>query len=272
MALLKIRIELQRPRRGIEIPKLAKLAEETQKFLRSVAEDVGIDPSQGIWVAQDFYEQGVGFDAEYQASDIDDPQVQAYEHVVDEIVSIGPEKNYTIRGVRPQTLIQSARMAMLAGEDEVLRIGLYNGRPAVTWKPLEKARAAAIVEHYQDWIEYRGMIQGIIHALYKEAQPPYFHIRDLASSELVKCVFQPSMYRDVYEALERKEAVVLVSGWIRTRRSDPTVRELKVERIKSTQPLSDAQLRAFFGSAPGWTGDLTTEEFIERARGSKDAE
>lgn len=271
MALLRVRVELQRPNKGIEMPKLARLAEETQKFLRLVAEDLGID-TDGTWVAQDFYNQGIGFDAEYQIADIDQPQVDAYIHTIDAVMSVGPERHWSVPRVRPQTLVQSARLATLAADNETVRLGLYNGdTPAVEWRPLTKDRAAAILQHFEDWVTYRGMIQGIIHSLFKESQPSYFDIRDLASGDLIKCFYQPAMYSEVYEALERKDAIVLVGGWIRARRSDRKIADVKVEKIKPTKPLNEAQLRAFFGSAPGWTGDLTTEQFIERARGSDDS-
>jgi hypothetical protein len=271
VALLRIRIELQRSSRGIEMPKLAELAREAQKFLKLVAEDVGLDVD-GTWVAQDFYNQGIGFDAAFQASDIDTPDVSSYLHAVEQVVSVGPESNWYVPRVRPATLLQSARIARIADDDELVRIGFYNGdAPAVTWKPLHKSRAVALVEHFQELIEYRGMAQGVIHSLYKESQPPYFDLRDLASRELVKCFYQPSQYPDVHAALERKDAVVLVSGWIRVRRQDRQIREITIERIQSTKPLDRRQLEEFFGSAPGWTGDLSTEEFIDRVRSWNDA-
>ena len=40
MAELRIRIELKRPRKGIEMAAAVRLAEEAQKFLRMVADDV----------------------------------------------------------------------------------------------------------------------------------------------------------------------------------------------------------------------------------------
>jgi hypothetical protein len=59
----------------------------------------------------------------------------------------------------------------------------------ILWKPLRKDRAEATIEFYQEWVEYRGMLQGRIHNLYKEANPPYFFFRDFASGVLVRCEF-----------------------------------------------------------------------------------
>lgn len=245
--------------------KLSELSRESQKLLRMMAEDVGIIEG-GKWVAQDFYNQGLGFDAEYQLADVDTEQVRLYLHAVDNVALVGRESNWKVQGIRPETIVQSAKVAVLADEGETIRLGLLGNFPAVEWRPLSKARAAAILEHFTSWVEYRGMLQGVIHALYKESNPAFFEMRDFASRQLVKCIYQPNDYEKVYKALERRDGVVIVSGWIKAKRLDREISELRVERIQPTRPLSVQKLREFFGSAPGWTGDLTSNEFIDRVR------
>ncbi len=63
--------------------RLAALSGETQKLLRMVANDVGITALGGTWIAQDFYNQGLGFDAEYQLAAVDDPEVARYMSALD---------------------------------------------------------------------------------------------------------------------------------------------------------------------------------------------
>ena len=240
-----------------------------------VANDVGITATGGTWVAQDFYDQGLGFDAEYQLAAVDDPEVVGYTRALDAMSSVDRDSNWAVRGIKPTTLVQYARLTTLASEGENVRLGLYKEDASldVEWKVLQKDRAVAIIEHYQEWIEYRGMLQGIIHSLFKEASPPYFVLRDLASNELIRCVFRPSTYPDVYKALERKNGVVLISGRTKARRIDRRVDEMRVERLQATPPLNVAELEEFFGSAPGWTGDLTSDEFIKQVRNdSEDGE
>ena len=267
MAALKIRIELQRPAKGIEMSKLSELAQETQKFLRMIAEDVGLNPNEGTWVAEDFYNQGIGFNAEYQYVEADPDQVNAYLHAVNDIAQVGRGTHWLVRGIRPLTIVQSARLATIAGEGEVLRIGiLEDDGDVAAWRPLPRDRAVAIIEHFQEWVEYRGMLQGVIHTVYKEANPPYFSFRDYASRQLVRCEFQSHDWLKLHKALERKDAVVLVSGWIRARRLDREIAYVKVERVEGTTPLHRDRLIEFFGSAPGWTGDLTSADFIKSVR------
>jgi hypothetical protein len=278
MAQLRVRIELKRPRKGIELAKLIRLAEEAQKFLRMVAEDVGIKPDDGIWVAENFYNQGIGFDNEFYFSDVDHAQVASYVHAVDVIASIDREQEWRVRGVRPLTVLQSAKMAAIADDDEVVRLGLLrnevvvDGLPDVEWRPLPKARAHEIIEFYQESVEYRGMLQGLIHSLFKEAAPPYFTLRDFASGELVRCEFKAADWPSLHHALTRKDGVVLVAGWLRVKRVDKAIEVMRVDKIQGTKPVSRDELQAFFGSAPGWTGDMTTDEFIKSLRTEDDAE
>ena len=273
MALLRIRVELHRPDTGIEMPKLAELSGEMQKLFRMVADDIGIEHPSGNWVAKNFYNQGIGFDAEYQTGDIDQQQVEAYLHTLDQIATVGDETGWNVRGVRPETLVQAAKVAKVADEGELVRLGFLNGAtPGVSWRPLHKGQAATILERFDEWVEYRGMFQGLIHSLYKEAQPPYFDLRDFATGNLVKCQFELSAYEDVVVALKRKDSVVLVSGWVRAKRVDRRINAVRVERIQSTEPFDEEKLKAFFGSAPGWTGDLTTDKFIDAMRGRDDGQ
>lgn len=266
MAVIRIRFELQRPSAGIEMSKLAELSKETRILLRMLASDLGCDTPEGTWVARDFYNQGVGFDAEYQLADVDQAQAAQYVHAVDLLATVNSASKWAVPGVRPETIVQSARVATIADDGEMVRIGLHNHGRVVAWRPLEKSRAAKIIEYYEEWVEYRGMLQGVIHTLYKEANPPSFTLRDLASTELVKCIYPPDDYERVYRSLADKQAVVLVSGWIRARRLSRKISEVRVERLEPTKPLNEAALRKLFGSAPGWTADLTSDEFIDAIR------
>ena len=252
--------------------KLERLSKTTQQMLRSLGEDLHI-PADGTWVAQKFYDQGLGFDAVYETGDVDELQVEQYIHALDHVATVDAAERWAVRGVSPRTLVLSARMAKLADEGETIRVGIYNGQaPAVSWRPLPRSRAESIIEYYEQVVSYRGMLQGLIHSLFKESDPPYFDLRDIASKELVKCYYKPEQYDDVYAALADKRAVVLVSGWIQTRRSDREISKFEVDKIRSVKLVSKSELEKFFGSAPGWTGDLTTEDFIEAVRKRDDGQ
>ena len=105
-----------------------------------------------------------------------------------------------------------------------------------------------------------------MHSLYKESEPPYFDVRELSSQQIVKCIYRPENYLQVVELLKSKDAVVLISGTIKARRIDRKIEEIRVEKMRSTEPLSDDEFSRLRGSAPDLTGDMSTEEFIESSR------
>ena len=138
MAVLRIRVELHRPNKGIEMSKLADLARETQKFFKMVADDVGIGTSDGAWIAQDFYNQSIGFDAEYQLVDIDQQQAASYTQAIGNISAVDRDTNWSVRGISPLTIVQYAKIATLAGDGESVRLGLYDEKLDMEWKQLQK--------------------------------------------------------------------------------------------------------------------------------------
>ena len=52
-------------------------------------------------------------------------------------------------------------------------------------------KLAGTIERF---IEYRGTVLGIIHALYKEAGRPHFQLRDITRDTLIKCYFEQNLY------------------------------------------------------------------------------
>lgn len=269
MAELRIRVELQRASKGVEMLKLVELADQAQKLFKAVAEDVGLGAVEGVWVAEDFYNQGVGFNSSYKFTDVDPEQVAQYLHAIDTLSRLNSQTGWRADGVKPQTVVHFARLARVARDGETVRLGFLDDDDIVReWRPLEKPQAEAIIEHYEAAVEYRGMLQGRIHSLYKEVNPPYFTLRDFASSELVRCEFKPSEWAALHKALARKDGVVVVAGWVRAKRLDRSVEVMRVDRIKDVAPLDRDELSGFFGSAPGWTGDMATDEFIDVVRRS----
>lgn len=267
MAELRIRIELQRPSKGIEMPKLKELAEEAQKLLKSVAEDVGIADPNGVWVAEDFYNQGLGFNGVYRFTEIDIDQVGLFVNEVQALSRVGEATAWGAGSASPETIVQYAVLSRIARDGESVRLGFPDEQNVVTdWQRIDKSSAEAIIEHFDSNVEYRGMLQGRIHSIFKESNPSHFTIRDFASGALIKCEYKPDVWPDIHRALERRDGVVVVAGWIRAKRLGRVVELMRVERIRATSPMNADQLERFFGSAPGLTGDLTTDQFIESQR------
>ena len=276
MARLRFRFELDGEGRGVPLPRLAGIAQETQRFLRKVAEDVEADALKSDWVAVDFSNSLMSFNIEY-VGNVDQDQVRSYTRAVRQIVSHVPNLPSVSTAdmdmpativARQDTLLQFAKIADYIEPTESLNVGFYsNGEVAPDeWETLSKSSALAVVASLAEYIEYQGMIQGIIHSLYKESEPPYFDARQLSTHHIVKCYYKPQDYRTVVGLLSRKDAVVLIAGQIRARRIDRKIIDIHVERMRSTEPLSDAEFEQLQGAAPKLTGNLTTGEFVSRQR------
>lgn len=270
MATLRVRIELNKGRIGIPMDKLAKLTEETQKFLDMVGEDVEIEPEKGRWLATDFEEGSLCFTAKY-VGEPDRIKVDKYNDALEFALTLDPDQIERDGPLRIVTLLQYSKIANPIDPDEVVGFGLYrNEKDAPDWHYLNKDVSQKISARIETSVEYHGSVQGIIHSFYKEAKPPYFHIRELSTNELIKCFFSIEKYSAIIAALEKKEAIILVSGQFKASRVDREIEHLRVKRLETAPELSEEDFERFFGSAPGMTGELTTEDFIDQIRGNGD--
>ena len=270
MARFRIRLEVSRSERGIALTSLGKLPEEAQRFLKFIGEDVQIAGLQSDWIATDFKEGSLLFTVE-STGEADEDQVGKYQGALNSILSYEPKAEAPV-GIRNETLAQYARFVNSIAENESLRIGLFtNGsKKPDEWRTISKQQSVGIAEHFNELIESIGTIQGIVHSLYKESQPPYFDLRELSNEKLIKCQYPPHLYEQVIGSLKRRNAIVLVQGEITARRRDQKIDHMVVRQMKVAPELTADDLEEFFGCAPDFTGDITTEEHIKRMRGYAD--
>ena len=64
MAHVKIRLVVNKGRHGAPLQKLGKISEQLEKFLRTLAADCNIETRPGEWVAANFTNSSVEYDAE----------------------------------------------------------------------------------------------------------------------------------------------------------------------------------------------------------------
>src|ERR1700737_2515547 len=89
MARLRIRLVFNPGRVGAPMDKLGEFSSQTERFLRAFSLDLGIAAKKGEWIAENFTNDSVSFDAEFAAP------------VPDEVASRGREALETITGSRP---------------------------------------------------------------------------------------------------------------------------------------------------------------------------
>jgi hypothetical protein len=83
----------------------------------------------------------------------------------------------------------------------------------------------------------------------------------------VKCIYTSAQYPEVANALQERTTVIHFSGNITYDRVARIVSELRVDRMERARVLTPAEFEEFFGSAPQFTGDMSTSEYVDSIRG-----
>ena len=265
MRTLKIRVELNKGRKGIPIHKLSALTEEIERFFQRVGLDLGIQTPKEGWLAVRFGNGSVSFDAEYQGH-VSEDSVREYENELVRLPRL-VRPNATTR-LSQSTILQFARIGDPIDEDEHVSFGVYRDgtRKSIEWQNYTKSVYRQIAETVITTSEYRGVVQGVVHSWFKEVSPPYFYIRDSTSGRMVKCFYDRNLYEEVVKLLQKKNAVVQVIGMVTANFVDRRVEEVRAEKFGIAEALSDDDFEKFFGMAPDLTGDLATADYIASIR------
>ena len=267
MERIKIRIQINKGKEGAPLSKLASINKETERFLRLLGEDTGLPVSKGEWIATNFENNSVDYDIAF-LGDYETTHMQEFNKGMLFTTNYEPEQKKLNGRVRHETLRQFAKITDSLDIDEKIDFGLYETgkeKPA-EWKPLTKERADRLKRALEAKVEYYGTIYGVVHALFKGTDPPYFTINDYLTQNRVKCIFDDAYYNEVLEALKTRKGIVYASGMITSERISRQIEKLIVSKIHPAPKMSEEEYEAFFGSFPDITGDLTTEEYIDILR------
>jgi hypothetical protein len=240
MSKLRIRIALNKGKKGIYLDKLEKIVLETRKFLAHIGEDIDVPDPNAKWVGLDFRNGSVSFSAEYSL-----PVHALQQHRFSEgIISL--VKSQRPPYIKKETATQFYDISNHLEPLEKMRIGVFpNGNNRPKW--FDYSRDVAVVAHRSlaTQIEYVGAAQGIIHALYKEAKEPFFYLRELSSFALIRCQYEPDKYEEIAAALRHKEQVVHVHGRIFANTLNRAIDHIKIDRILTPRPFSFADVEEF---------------------------
>lgn len=230
--------------------KLARISEQAEKFLRSLAADSGIEAKQGEWLAVNFENGSVGFDAEFQGA-VNEGSAQIFVRGAEFLADFDPDIEGLNAAVSQSTALEYSKIGSLLDPDEVVGMGIYparGGRPRL--RQITYGKTAEIRRQVETPIPTYGSVQGVIHALFKEAKEPNFQIRELSTGALVKVYYLNSLYPEVASALRERNSVVIVSGNLLYDRVSRTAFEMRAQRIRQMPTLSSSEFEAFFGSVP----------------------
>jgi hypothetical protein len=251
MANIKIRVSLAKGRVGIPLEKLGDVVSETQRFLKLLCRDVGISVAKGEWIASNFENNSVDFDSSYVGK-YEEKKVLEFNNAMRYVTSQEPGKQITYGIVSNDTLLQYSNIAKPIDPDEQVLIGIYEngGVTPKEWTSLTREYANHIIETVQAVIEYYGTVYGVIHAFFKGSHPPYFTLRDALTGDLVKCIFEERLYKNVVSTLERRDAIVYAFGLVRANSLSRKIEDIFVSNIRPAPALTEKEYGEFFGSIP----------------------
>lgn len=248
--------------------KLGEFSTRTERFLRSLALDLALPVKKGDWLALKFSNESVGFDAEYPSP------------VPPEVLVRGNEALALISGDQPLTAVETgfvsvgtaaafARIGEVMDKDEIFHVGLYrnDGEQPDEWRDVTYSSAAVMRQLLDAPIASYGSVQGTLHAWHQGSEPAFFQVRELSTGFLVRCNYRTTMHERVYRAHKRPNAVVHVYGNIEWDRATGQIVEMAASDLEIAEPLSEFEFQKLIGSAPNFTGALTTDEYIDWVRG-----
>jgi hypothetical protein len=223
MSDIKLRIILNKGRHGIGLHKLAKIAEQADKFLASFADDMNLSKTE--WIADAFKNGCVQYDANYIGSESDSVKNRAnktLEQIIDPKTALA-SLGYS---VSRKTLINFAGLAKHIDQDENIGLAVKNDKGRLIPKKLTKERALRIEKDTKRIEERFGSFYGTINALFREK--PSFWLKDATRGRIV-CSFERQLFPKICRLIESNEQLVNVEGWFKV---ENDCIELKVTSVQ----------------------------------------
>ena len=255
MAQLKVRLKLNEGRRGAPLSKLGKIAEQAEKFLRALAADCHVESRPNEWLAVEFDNGSVAYDAEFQG-DVTPAVASIFARNLELLADFDPDSGGLNLAISPSTAIEYARIGSLIDPDESIGLGIYRAdAKKPNWRQITYSHSASLRREVEAPLASYGSVQGILHAWFKEAREPHFQLRELSTDAFVRVLYAPSLYGDVARAVQERATVLVVSGDMLFDRATRSATELKAEKIERVGMLSPTEFESFFGSAPDFVAD-----------------
>jgi hypothetical protein len=255
MAQLKIRLKLNQGRRGAPLSKLGKIAEQADRFLRALADDCEVDSRPGEWLAVEFENGSVAYDAEFQG-DVTPAVASIFAHNLESLADYDPDGDGLNLAISSGTALEYARIGSLIDPDESIGLGIYRtDTKKPNWRQITYKQSASLRREIEIPLPSYGAVQGILHAWFKEAKEPNFQLRELSTDCIVKVFYAPPLYADVAKAVQERSTVLIVTGDMLFDRATRAATELRADKIDRVGMLSSAEFESFFGSAPDFIAD-----------------
>jgi len=229
----KIKVEMNKGKRGVELEKLAAIAKDTAKFLISLSVDLGEPETE--WIADNFKNGSVCFEVESKREIQREPEI--WKEALHSVMANDYSNEVLNVRIRPETRTRFFEISKSIPEGDFVSFGICkNGSDeSVEWHRLDQSIANKIVEAIEPKTKNHGEIQGIVHAFYKETKPPKLIVRELCTRNLVDCYFEEGLYDVVIAMLKDKDGVIFMEGEI----SETENGEISEMRVSDFNPAPD---------------------------------
>ena len=172
MARIRVRFIVNKGRHGAPMAKLGKISEQAEKFLRLLAADCEIESHSNEWLAVNFENSSVAFDAEFQGS-VNARAAQVFTRNLEVLADFEPETERLNIPIKPATVLEYARIGSLIDPDEEIAIGIYSPdapRRKPKWRNISYRSAVALRREIETPVVSYGSVQGILHAWFERGK------------------------------------------------------------------------------------------------------
>ena len=132
---------MNKGRHGIVLHKLAKIAEEAEKFLSFFSEDLKLCKEE--WIADSFRNGSVSFTASYVGG-AEEAQITRAQHALSRIIDPKIKATELNGSLSNRTYAQFAKIANPIDADDSIGLGVLNEKGRFVTKTLTKERAHSI--------------------------------------------------------------------------------------------------------------------------------
>ncbi len=239
---LRLRVKLNKGRRGISLDKLEKFVVEMRKFLMQAGDDLNISEPRK-WIGVDFEDGSLSFTNESAS-----PQTSLNAaHFNESIIALG--KSEFPPYLQETTSNQFFKVAGGLDVGDTADIAVFDGE-VPTW--FEISQSTGVLARKDRLLPYRitqGAVQGTIHSIFIDNEKPYFTLRELSTQKLIKCYFNNDDYEAVVETLKRKGQILHIRGTVVADTQKRIIDHVAVTRIIPSEPFSYADVDKFLGNS-----------------------
>jgi hypothetical protein len=262
---IKVRLIVNKGRHGAPLAKLGRIAEQLERFLKALALDSQIESKPGEWVAANFTNSSVEYDAEY-LGDVNAGAAQVFVRGLEFLADYDPDGEGLNGMVTPATALEYAKIGALIDPDESIGLGIYPARGGnLKWRQITYSRSASLRREIETPLPSHGAVQGILYAWFKEARSPSFQIRELSTDALVRVHYPATLYAQVAKAVEERTTMLIVTGDMMLDKATRLPIEMSAQRIERVGMLSAAEFERFVGSAPDYEADFGDDTYVDAA-------